>query len=189
MRGSRDGVEFESLTGLAGVLEEVHGDVRSLVLDGGGTGEESVDHIIQLGGSHGGGPLQDGTEGRLEDGEALEGAGGGVVERHIGHWGIRVVGGRRGGRHVAREDENGRKMSGRHLDASEATRTAFLFLSHTLSLLHTRSLSHALLSLSPSWSRRVQCVRYGQHGVRDPVEESMRRRGRDGVAQAKGGGL
>ena len=172
MRGSRDGIELESLAGLAGILEEVHGDVCPLVLDGGRTGEESVDHIIQLGGSHGGEPLQGGTEGGLEDGEALEGAGGGVVARHVGHWGIRVWGGRRDGGHVVGRTRIGQKMSGCHLDASDANPDSVsLSLSLSLSLSCARGDSLTLFSLFPSWSRRVQRLGYGQHGVREGEAE------------------
>ena len=75
-RRRRDGIKLEVLAGLTGELKEVHGNVCPLVLDGGRTGEEGIDHVIKLLCSEGREPLQRGPEEGLDHREALESSGG-----------------------------------------------------------------------------------------------------------------
>jgi len=82
--GLVDGVVLEVLAGPLGVFAEVHDDGCPLVLHGCRTREEGIDEAVELGSAEGREELELGTEVGLEDGEALEGGGGGVDARHPG---------------------------------------------------------------------------------------------------------
>ena len=83
--GRGDGVELEVEPGALRVAEEVHGDVGALVLDGGRTRDEGVDHLIELGGAHGREPGEGLAEVGLADREALHEGVGRIGSRHASH--------------------------------------------------------------------------------------------------------
>jgi hypothetical protein len=90
--------ELEEFTSHHAVVEEFQGYSSTLVQDGSRTGDVSVNHLIQLLGSHSGKELQSSPESRLMDGETHQSVSR-VISSAVSHWIIGRCGSSLGGKH------------------------------------------------------------------------------------------